>query len=220
MAGASYTKAGPVANREPRGSRPVFPGSEEETMIRPILAGAACLALLAACNADQSPDAVDKAQDMASVPVGQTSAATVGSNLQSAYIPNAAMGDMYEIQAADIALQRSQNARVKELAQMIRTDHAAASNAMKAMLPQAAPGTTAPTALDQRRQGLIDNLRSAPAAGFDAAFIDQQIAAHNEALTLHRGFSNADSPLAAHARSVVPKIEGHLRMAEQIKAAL
>ncbi|HYC97400.1 DUF4142 domain-containing protein [Brevundimonas sp.] len=189
-------------------------------MIRPLLAGVACVALLAGCNREQSPEAVDKVQDAASGPVGQTSAATVGSNLQAAYIPSAAIGDMYEIQAADIALERSSNAAVKELANMIRTDHTAASNALKAMLPQAAPGTTAPTALDERRQGLIDNLRSASAENFDRVWVDQQIAAHNEALTLHRGFSNADSALAAHARSVIAKIEAHLRQAEQIKAAM
>ena len=189
-------------------------------MIRPLLAGAACVALLAACNQEQSPEAVDKAQDMAAGPVGQTSAATMGANMVSAYVPSAAIGDMYEIQAADIALERSQNAQVKELATMIKTDHTAASNAMKAMLPQAAPDMTPPTELDERRQGLIDNLRSASAENFNATWIDQQIAAHNEALTLHRGFSNEDSPLAAHARSVVPKIEAHLRQAEQIKAAM
>ena len=191
-------------------------------MIRPLLAGVACVALLAACNQEQSPEAVDKAQDMASVPVGQTSAATLGANTVGGYVPNAAEGDMYEIMAADIALERSQNAQVKELATMIKTDHLAASNAMKAMLPQAAPDITLPTALDERRQGLLDNLRSASAENFDRTWIDQQIAAHNEALTLHRGFSNnADAPqLAGHAQSVVPKIEAHLRQAEAIKAAM
>lgn len=189
-------------------------------MTRSLLAGAACLALLAACNSEQSPEAIDKAQDMTAGAVGQTSAATMGSNMQGAYITNAAMGDMYEIQAADIALERTQNAQVRELAQMIKTDHTAASEAMKGMLPQAAPDAAVPTELDERRQGLIDNLRSASAENFDQTYIDQQIAAHNEALTLHRGFSDADSPLAGHARNVVPKIEGHLRMAEQIKAAM
>jgi putative membrane protein len=189
-------------------------------MIRPLLAGVACVALLAACNREQSPEAVDKVQDAASAPVGQTSAATMGANMVSAYVPNAAMGDMYEIQAADIALQRSQNAQVKALATMIKTDHTAASNAMKALLPQAAPDITPPTGLDERRQGLIDNLRSASAENFDRTWVDQQIAAHNEALTLHRGFSDNESPLAAHARSVIPKIEAHLRQAEQIKAAM
>lgn len=189
-------------------------------MIRPLLAGAACLALLTACNSEQSPEAVDKAQDMTAAPVGQVSAATMGSNMVSAYVPNAAMGDMYEIMAADLAIERSQNAQIKELARMIKTDHTAASDAMKAMLPQAAPDMTPPTELDERRQGMIDNLRSASAANFDMAWIDQQIAAHQEALTLHRGFSDNESPLSAHARNVVPKIEAHLRSAEQIKAAM
>lgn len=191
-------------------------------MIRPLLAGAACVALLAACNQERSPEPVDKAQDMASAPVGQMSAATLGANTVGGYVSNAAEGDMYEIMAADIALERSQDAQVKELAQMIKTDHTAASNAMKALLPQAAPDVTVPAELDERRQGLLDNLRSASAETFNQVYLDQQIAAHNEAITLHRGFSdNADAPqLAEHARTVLPKIEAHLRRAEEIKEAM
>lgn len=190
-------------------------------MIKPLLASAACLALLAACNERGASPAVDKAQDMAAAPVGQASAATLGANTTSAYVPNAAMGDMYEIMASDIALERSQNAEIKRLATMIKTDHTDASNKFKAILGGMTPPMTPPAELDERRQGMIDNLRSAGAADFDRVYLDQQIAAHNEALTLHRGFSdNTDAaPLAAHARSVVPKIEGHLRMAEQLKAS-
>lgn len=185
-----------------------------------IFAAAAAAATLTACNSERSPEPVDRAQDAVAAPVGQVSAATMGSNLVSAYVPNAAMGDMYEIQAADLAIERSRNEDVKALATMIKADHTAASNAMKAMLPQAAPDMSAPASLDERRQGLIDNLRSASPANFDTVWIDQQIAAHNEALTLHRGFSDQQSPLSTHARNVVPKIEAHLREAERIKAAL
>ncbi|MBU3972138.1 MAG: DUF4142 domain-containing protein [Alphaproteobacteria bacterium] len=189
-------------------------------MNRFLLLSAASLVALAACNQERTPEPIDEAQDMTAGAVGQVSAATLGSNMQSAYIPSAAIGDMYEIQSADIALERSENARVRELAQMIKADHTAASESMKAMVPQAAPDAAPPTELDERRQGMIDNLRSASAADFNMAYIDQQIAAHQEALTLHRGFSDQDSPLAAHARSVVPRIEAHLRMAEAIKSEL
>ena len=190
-------------------------------MMKPLLASAACLVLLAACNERGASPAVDKAQDMAAAPVGQASAATLGANTVSAYVPNAAMGDMYEIMASDIALERSQNAEVKRLATMIKTDHTDASNKFKAILSGMNPPMTPPAGLDERRQGLIDNLRSAGAADFDRVYLDQQIAAHNEALTLHRGFSdNTDAaPLAAHARAVVPKIEAHLRTAEQLTAS-
>lgn len=187
-----------------------------------VVAVSAAALTLAACNQQQGSEAVDKVQDAVSEPVGQTSAAAMGANLVSAYVPNAAMGDMYEIQAADIALERSQNAQVKELAKMIKTDHTAAAAALKTAAAQAAPDTAVPSEMDQRRQGLIDNLRSAAAANFDKTYIDQQVAAHEEAVTLHRGFSDkADAPaLAEHARTVLPKIEAHLQRAKQLQSSL
>lgn len=177
---------------------------------------------LAGCSQEQSPPAVDAAQDAVSAPVGQVSAQTMGANMVSAYVPGAAMGDMYEIQAADIALERSQNAQVKELAQMIKTDHSAASANLKTVAAQAAPDVAIPTTLDERRQGMLDNLRSASASDFDKTYVDQQVAAHQEAVTLHRGFAdNGDTPsLAEHARTVLPKIESHLAKAQQLQSAL
>ena len=186
------------------------------------VSAAAGALLMTACNQQEASNAVDKAQDAVSAPVGQTSAATMGANMISAYVPNATMGDMYEIQAADIALERSKNAQVRELAQMIKADHTAASEKFKAAAPQAAPDVQLPTALDERRKGLIDNLRSAAAADFDKTYIDQQVAAHQEAVTLHRGFSdNTDAPtLAEHARTVLPKIEAHLQRAQALQESL
>lgn len=179
-------------------------------------------ALVAACSPQGGEKAVDKAQDAVSAPVGQTSAATMGANLASAYAPSAAMGDMYEIQAADIALERAKRADVKALASMIKTDHTAASTALKTAVTAAAPDIVLPTELDQRRKGLLDNLRTAGVNDFDKVYIDQQVAAHEEAVTLNRGFAdNSDAPaLAAHARTVLPKIEAHLQKARDIQTAI
>ena len=187
-----------------------------------LVAAAAAAALLSACSPRDGNEAVNKAQDAVSAPVGQTSAATMGANLVSAYVPAAAMGDMYEIQAADIALERASRADVKAWAQMIKTDHTAASAAFKAAASTAAPNVTAPAELDQRRKGLLDNLRDAGAADFDKVYIDQQVAAHQEAVTLHRGFSdNGEAPaLATHARTVLPKIEAHLQKAEEVQKSI
>lgn len=191
-------------------------------MTRLMIAGAASALLLAACNSEQSPEPVDKVQDMTAAAVGQTSAATLGANTVGGYVPAAAMGDMYEIQSAAIAAERSTNAGVRELAAMISRDHTTAANEFKALAPQAAPDVQLPTALDERRQGMLDNLRSASAETFDTVYLDQQIAAHNEAITLHRGFSdNTDAPqLAAHARKVLPKIEAHLQQAQTLKSGM
>ena len=175
---------------------------------------------LAACNENPGQsEPVNEAQDAMSAPVGQTSAATLGANTVEGYVTNAAIGDMYEIQAAEIALERTQNAQVRELAQMIHDDHTAASQRLQGLAPTAdEDGVELPTEMDERRQGLIDNLRAASAEDFDDVFVDQQVAAHQEALTLHRGFADNEdaAQLADHARQVVPNLERHLEMAEQL----
>jgi putative membrane protein len=191
------------------------------------LAAAAAAALsLAACNqnqknaaADANPgqsEPVNAAQDAVGAVVGQTSAATLGANTLGGYVSNAAMGDMYEIQAGNIAAQKASSADVKALAKMIVTDHTAASNEMKPLA--SAAGQTPPTELDQRRKGMIDNLNAASAADFDKVYLTQQVAAHEEAVTLHSGYAdNGDTAsLKAHAAKVLPKIQAHLERARAL----
>ena len=188
-------------------------------------AAAAVAALsLAACNRDDvektseetgvgSNPASNMVQDATGAAVGQTSAATLGGHTVGGYVPNAAIADMYEIAASKVALERSQNAEVKKLAQMIIDDHTKSSADLKAALGTANAGDVQiPTEMDERRKGMVDNLRQAPAAGFDKVFLTQQEAAHEEALTLHKTFAdNGDNPaLKAHAAKTAPVVQGHL----------
>lgn len=179
---------------------------------------------LAACGdnaADQPGQSapVNAVQDATSAAVGQTSAATLGANTLEGYVDNAAISDMYEIEAGRMAMERGVSAQTKELGQMLVTDHTASSDQLKT-LAQAA-GETVPTEMDERRQGLIDNLRAAQGAEFDEVFADQQIAAHQEALTLHRGYAeNGEvAELKTFASNLVPKLETHLQMAQRLDSA-
>jgi putative membrane protein len=193
-----------------------------------VYAAAAALIGLAACNREEAAtnDAnpgqsapVNAAQDATSAAVGQTSAATLGSNTVEGYVTNAAIGDMYEIEAGKMAQQKAQNAKVKALAKTIVDDHTAAMNEMKPLVTAA--GQTPPAELDQRHKGLLDNLRAANGADFDKVYIDQQVAGHQEALTLHQGFADGggDAGLKAHAAKVIPKIQMHLDQAKALDAA-
>lgn len=187
-------------------------------MIKVILAGAACAALLSACNqktandaADGAGDAVNATQDAASGVVGQTSAATIGANTVDGFVTALATSDMYELDAARIAAAKSTNAKVKELAAMITADHTASTAKLKAIAPAEAADTSLPTALDERRKGLIDNLNAASTADFDKVWLTQQVAAHNEALTLLNGFKDhSETPrLAGLAAEIIPKVTAH-----------
>lgn len=192
------------------------------------LAGVASLSLLAACGqggdsvGQNADEAVNATQDAASGVVGQTSAMTLGANTVDGFVTNLAISNMYELEAARIAATRSANADVKALAAMITKDHTAAGEKLAAAAPTAAPGVAIPTALDERHQGLIDNLNAATAADFDKVYLDQQVAAHNEALTLLNGFSNnTDAPaLATLAGELVAPVTAHRDRARTLVEAM
>ena len=193
-----------------------------------VLAGVASLALLGACNqggdtaAQNADEAVNATQDAASGVVGQTSAATLGANTVEGFVTSLAVGNMYEIEAAKVATAKTTNADVRTLAAMIQKDHTAAGEKMTSVVATAAPTAAVPTALDERRQGMIDNLNAATPADFDKVYLGQQVAAHNETLTLLTGFDdNTDAPaLAGLARELIPTITAHRDRAQALMDAM
>ena len=196
-------------------------------MTRLLLAGAASLALLGACSesnepADEAAAGVNAAQDATSGVVGQTSAATLGANTAGGFVTALAVSDMYELQSADIAMEKSATAGIDELAGMIKTDHTASTAKLKSIVPTEAADTPLPTALDERRQGLIDKLNAAAPADFDRVYLTQQVAAHNEALTLLNGFKDhSETPdLAALATEIIPKVTMHRDHAQRMLDAM
>jgi putative membrane protein len=163
---------------------------------------------------------VNKAQDAMSAAVGATSAATLGAHDTGAFVDNLVQGNTYEIQAAKLAQERATSPDVKAFAKMMVIDHTAMGNLAKAPIEKS--GKTAPTALDQRRQGLLDNLKAAGPADFDKTYIDQQVASHKEALTLLQGYAQNgdDAGLKALATKATPKVQGHLDKAQALQTKL
>ncbi|MGA0607263.1 DUF4142 domain-containing protein [Phenylobacterium sp. VNQ135] len=194
-----------------------------------ICAAAASALTLAACNRQEAAtneanpgqsEPVNAAQDAVGAAVGSVSASTMGANSTDAFVSNAGMSDMYEIEAGKMAQQKAQSADVKAFGKQMVTDHTAMSNEMKAVLTK--NNMTPPAELDQRRKGMLDNLRAANGADFDKAYIAQQDAAHAEAHTLMTGYAqngdNAD--LKALAQKAAPKIQEHHDKVNQLKAGM
>jgi putative membrane protein len=171
-------------------------------------------------TAGAAGQAVNKAQDVTGAAVGATSAATLGSHDTGAFVSNASQSDMYEIQAAKIAQTRSKSADIKAFAKMMVTDHTKSSNMMKPLIQAA--GQKPADKLDQRRQGFIDNLKSATDADFDKTYVDQQVAAHEEALSLLQGYAKdgSDAGLKGGAAKIVPTVQMHLDKAKAIQASM
>jgi putative membrane protein len=164
---------------------------------------------------------VNTVQDMAAGPVGVTSAATIGANTSEGFVTGAAMGDMYEIEAGKIALQRSKTPAIRTLAQMLIDHHTAMTADLKSALATAKVAAPLPTALDERRKGMLDNLRAAGDTDFDLAFLHQQLAAHLEALTLHKGYGTMgdNAALKAVADKAAPRVQQHIDEIRKIGGA-
>ncbi len=199
-------------------------------MTRTILlcAAAATALTLGACSRKEAatneanPGAsapVNAVQDATGAAVGAVSASTLGANDTGAFVSNASQSDMYEIKAGQIAQQKAQSADVKAFGKMMVTEHTAMANEMKPLITAA--GETPAAELDQRRKGFLDNLTAASGADFDKAYLNQQEAAHNEALMLMKGYAEngSDPGLKAGAAKAVPKIQRHLDRVKQLQAA-
>ena len=163
---------------------------------------------------------VNAAQDATSAAVGAVSASTVGANSTEAFVDGAAVSDMYEVRAGQMAQQKAHSPDVKAFAKMMVTDHTAMMNMMKPMAMSA--GKTPPAELDQRRKGLLDNLAAASTDDFDHVYLEQQDAAHGEALRLMNGYAEHgdDAALKAAAVKAIPKVQAHLDRVHKLQAAM
>ena len=111
------------------------------------------------------------------------------------FVQKVAMTDMFEIEASKLAMQKSQNKDVNDLAgQMVVEAH------MKE----------------------LTTLRGLSGAAFDRAFIEGQVTGHDEAAKLLGVYSkDGDSPvLKQFAIEVVPAVGQHLEHARRIYATM
>lgn len=160
----------------------------------------------------QSPP-VNLAQDMAGGAAGLAAGVIAGlSGDVDAYVRNVTLGNMYEIQAGRIAMERGNSDVVREIGQALVTDHERLQRELEAAIEAAGLDQQLPTELEGRRQGLIDNLDAASDMDFDAAFLHQQEAAHLEAVALHEGFeaSGDVDALTGYAGEAGNVVQGHL----------
>ena len=134
------------------------------------------------------------------------------------FVTAAATSDMYEVTAGKIALQRAQSPEVKDFAQKMVDAHTMTTEKLKGILASNNINVTPPAHVDNRRQGMLDDLRGAKAADFDHRYISQQIAAHKEADILFRGYAkNGDNAAIKDFAATTDKdIKMHLSMAQKL----
>jgi putative membrane protein len=137
------------------------------------------------------------------------------------FLAQASSGDQFEIQSSQLALQASQNAAVRNFANLLIADHTRMSQAMAGAAQSVGLAPPAP-ALLPAQQAALDQLRAAGAgSAFDLAFKNAQIAAHQQALGLMQNYATGgDVPaLRTVASEAIPTIQVHLQQAQLLNVA-
>jgi putative membrane protein len=137
------------------------------------------------------------------------------------FVITAALGDSYEIQAGTMARQRAQSQQIRQFADQMVRDHTLLTQQMATALQMNGTPVVTPAALDPRHQTMINDLMVAQGPDFDRRYAIQQVAAHQEALTVLQAYAqNGDNPaLRQFAQQALPRVQEHLRMAQMLPGA-
>ncbi|WP_439544589.1 DUF4142 domain-containing protein [Sandarakinorhabdus sp.] len=146
--------------------------------------------------------------------------AITGANDPQQYINQAASSDQFEIQSSQLALQQSTNAGLREFAQQMIEDHRTFTQ--KLQIASTGAALQAPrTEMLAAHQAKLTELKNA-GANMDALYLEQQREAHAEAIALHQAMTSnnaAPAQLAGFAREVLPRVQEHARMLDQMKTS-
>ena len=189
-----------------------------------LVVGAAFAALsLAACGqkCDETKGAATPAEQAATPDANPAATVPTMADETKAdvFATKMADSDMFEIEAAKLAAQRSTNPSVKKFAMMMETAHKKTSDGLKSAISASGVAFTAPTMLSKEMQDELDDLSKADAKDFDKEYADAMVDAHQSALNLLQRYAqDGDTPaLKTFAAETAPKVQEHLNMAEGLK---
>lgn len=137
-----------------------------------------------------------------------------------AFVEQAAVSGLFEIEAAKLALTKSQSASIRAFAEEMIKDHQAMSAELKTAVQDARGEFTLPTQLDEKHQQMLDQLRTASTgADFEAAYVQSQVKAHEAALGIFTAFATDGDQTALRdfAGRQVPVLQMHFDHAKQLK---
>ena len=176
-----------------------------------LVVSTAALLLLAACASRESVTAASVPAASRYAPRSVPRSAPLSS---ASYVASASSIELYEIQSAELALQRARTKRVRDFAASVLDAHRGASMQLSLagrrlnLLPSA---TLSPT-----HQAMMDELRSA--ADFDSVYRRQQITVHRDALAGHRNYAavGTSPTLRPVAAALAPLFQRYLRQLDYL----
>lgn len=139
------------------------------------------------------------------------------SMLDEEFLTLAYQGNNAEIQSSQLALERSQNAEIRQYAQRMISEHTLANEKLTDYAAQV--GIALPEqSVDLLNQAIAQRLLSLSDVEFDQAYLGAQANAHLRAISLYRTqVDQGQTPeLKAYASELLPSIAEHYEMASEM----
>lgn len=139
-----------------------------------------------------------------------------GSEPAPRFAKKVALVNLYEIQAAKIASEKSQSAAVKSFAQKITADQTKLGDELKSLVKSQKIDVVLPTKLDAKHKNLLNKLSSVSAADFDKTYAAQEITVQEKAITVFQKYihDGGNDALKAFASKSLPMVQAHLSLAK------
>ena len=175
--------------------------------------------LIAASALAQAACGQQATTDTAETPA-ETPATQQASMSAADFIQTVAASDAFEIQSSELAAQRASRQDVKDLATQMVTAHRQTTQELTQLTT--ANSLAAPTPqLNATQQTSLDNLRNQSGSAFDDAYLDAQVAAHENAVRAFEQYASAGEagPLRDWAQRTLPNLRQHLQHAQGLENA-
>lgn len=149
----------------------------------------------------------------------QTTGGELGEH-DKAFVKEAAMGGLMEVQLGQTAKQKAQAADVKQFGTRMATDHGKANAELKQLARR--KGETLPTTLEGKQKSMVEDLGKVSGTDFDKQYIEEMVKDHAADVGKFKQMSmNAsDAELKAWAAKTLPVLEQHLKSVKGIATKL
>lgn len=141
---------------------------------------------------------------------------TPGPATDKSFVKKALQGNMAQIEMGKLALQKSDDAQVKQFAQRMVDDHGKMQDQLKPVAEQM--GVAVPAGPSKSQVKSIDKMKTLTGEAFDHAYINDMVKDHKHDDSAYKqAAESAQNPdLKQVAAEAHPIIQSHLEQAEQI----
>ncbi|QNL47835.1 DUF4142 domain-containing protein [Olivibacter sp. SDN3] len=126
------------------------------------------------------------------------------------FVKEAVNGGMAEVELGELAVEKAEDAKVKEFANMMITDHTKANEELKILADK--KEISLPIEPTAEKKMVKKNLSSLSGEEFDKAYIEQMVKDHTKTISLFEKqmTSVKDPELKTFIENTLPTIKGHL----------